>query len=60
MLSATEAGLVLLAQRARYRFIWRSSHGSGIVTSPALVKVTDDDARSLDKGMVMIREVVQR
>jgi hypothetical protein len=65
MQSAADAGLLIFAQPAAFRWVWdvdgNVPGGSGardIVVTPGLVKVTDDDARVLGRPQVMVPQVV--
>lgn len=71
MQSAADAGLLIFAQPAAFSWTWkvsrnvrgdRSSGGVGggreILLTPGFVKVTDDDAKVLDRPQVMVQQVV--
>jgi hypothetical protein len=65
MQSAADAGLLIFAQPAAFRWVWdvdgNVRGGSGardIVVTPGFFKVTDDDAKGLGRPQVMVPQVV--
>jgi hypothetical protein len=65
MKGGSETGFMLFSQPSTFQWVWRSSSaGAGkggslkVVILPGLVKVRDEEARELDKGVELLRPVV--
>ena len=66
MQSAADAGIMIFAQPASFSWVWtvggnargKVDGGREIVVTPGLVKVTDDDAKALERPQVMVQQVV--
>lgn len=63
MKGAAETGVLLFSQPSTFQWIWRKGSGAGkagklaVVLLPGLEKVRDEEARALDRAVLILRPV---